>query len=633
MKLTLAKKRIIAIIALLVLTMGVLSAVLIPTTSVAYATTWGQKDTADLPYYKDGFLDVQGAKAVVESWNLSGIDKPIVIAVIDTGIDTAHELFDGVLAKNAKGEILGYNTNGTNSDGSVDISDNSTKHGSEVAGAIAMLIKEFGLQDYIKIYPIKADNSGVAGGENKFTLASLTKAVEWATNNAKADVVNMSLGFLTKGYNENGKSARNAFELAISKASESSVVVAAAGNKQPSSDVRNQAFYPASLPNVISVANQGNDGNLYSSSFYHDTTDICAPGQDIYTSKGYIGASAYDTVTGTSLSAASVSFASALLKLRCKVQSRNVDSRTIARLVCKMNYPKTVSVSATATAPAYTYPALNLLTVASADLDSVDLGYQTPTEMTLVHNGELGSGDYTDLIYMRADAITPVDFDVQIAPLGVVDPVVENSVEWVVQKIKDADDTTILEEYSLGKGKSATFVAQGGGDYIVKAKLPYYKLETSQQVHVEYGKYYVGEVRVTLANRAGEDVSEAPSSATLYTTETTSFALTGVKYLDPNTETKWYVNGEYVASGATFDFTPKKAGTYYITARFGDNSIVDFQYKFTATVKSFILRPLDLSMLIVGLTIALAAIITVIVIVVKKRKPMLIEEPNPDSEE
>lgn len=142
-------------------------------------------------------------------------------------------------------------------------------------------------------------------------------------------------------------------------------------------------------------------------------------------------------------------------------------------------------------------------------------------------------------------------------------------------------------------------------------------------MHVEYGKYYVGEVRVTFADRAGDDVSIAPSSATLYTTETTSFALTGVKYLDPNTETKWYVNGEYAASGATFDFTPEKAGTYYITARFGDNSIVDFQYKFTATVKPFILRPLDLSMLIVGLTIALATIITVVVIVVKRESRCL----------
>jgi len=104
---------------------SVLSAVLIPTTSVAYATSWGGKDTADLPYYKDGFLDVQGAKAVVDTWDLSSVDKPIVIAVIDTGIDTAHVLFDGVLAKNAKGEILGYNTSKVNPDGSVDISDNS----------------------------------------------------------------------------------------------------------------------------------------------------------------------------------------------------------------------------------------------------------------------------------------------------------------------------------------------------------------------------------------------------------------------------------------------------------------------------------------------------------------------------
>lgn len=631
MKLTLANKRIIAIIAVLVLLASVLFAVLIPAPSVAYATSWGGKDTADLYYYKDGFLDVQGAKAVVDTWDLSRINEPIVIAVIDTGIDTAHELFDGVLAKNDKGEVLGYNTNGVNSDGSVDISDNSTKHGSEIAGVIAMLIKEFGLEDYIKIYPIKADK-----GDSNFTIASLTKAVEWAQSNAKADVINMSLGFPQKNYSQNGAELRNAFEVAVSKTSETSVIVAAAGNRQSGSDSRNQAFYPASLPNVISVANQGSDGNLYASSFYHDTTDICAPGQDIYTSKGYNGVSkdsTYGDATGTSLSAGSVSFASALLKLRCKVQARDVDARKIARLVCKMNYPKTVSVSATSVSSAYTFPALNLLTVASANLDDVNLGYLTPTEMTLVHNGTLGEGDYTDMVYMRADAITPVELYVQLAPLGAVDPLVENSVEWVAQRIKSVDDTTVVEEYSLGIGKSVTFVANGGGDYIVRAKLPYYNLETYQQVHIEYGKYYVGEVRVTLADRAGEDVSSAPSSATLYATETTSFALTGVKYLDPDTETKWYVNGEYVASGATFDFTPKKAGTYYITARFGDNSIVDFQYKFTATVKPFILRPLDLSMLIVGLTIALAAIITVIVIVVKKRKPMLIDEPQNDTEE
>lgn len=99
MKLTLANKRIIAIIAVLVILASVLSAVLIPASYVACATNWGGKDTANLSYYKDGFLDVQGAKAVVDTWDFSRIDKPIVIAVIDTGIDTAHELLTAYLPK------------------------------------------------------------------------------------------------------------------------------------------------------------------------------------------------------------------------------------------------------------------------------------------------------------------------------------------------------------------------------------------------------------------------------------------------------------------------------------------------------------------------------------------------------
>lgn len=71
MKLTLANKRIIAIIAVLVILASVLCAVLIPASSVACATNWGGKDTANLSYYKDGFLDVQGAKAVVDTWDFS----------------------------------------------------------------------------------------------------------------------------------------------------------------------------------------------------------------------------------------------------------------------------------------------------------------------------------------------------------------------------------------------------------------------------------------------------------------------------------------------------------------------------------------------------------------------------------
>ena len=99
-----------------------------------------------------------------------------------------------------------------------------------------------------------------------------------------------------------------------------------------------------------------------------------------------------------------------------------------------------------------------------------------------------------------------------------------------------------------------------------------------------------------------------------------------MQYLNPDVETKWYVNGEYAASGKTFDFTPKKAGTYYITARYGDEAMVDYQYKFTANVKSFVTRPLDLSMLIVGLVIAAAVATTITVIAVRKKKS---QKPSP----
>ena len=51
----------------------------------------------------------------------------------------------------------------------------------------------------------------------------------------------------------------------------------------------------------------------------------------------------------------------------------------------------------------------------------------------------------------------------------------------------------------------------------------------------------------------------------------------------------------------------------------GDNAKVDFSYKFTANVKSFILRPLDLSMLIVGLTIAVGGVVAISIIIHKKR--------------
>lgn len=611
-----------AIVLLVAILSASVFAMIFAPSSVADAFSWGGKDFESLWYYGADYLDIAAAKDIVAKWDKSKIAKPVVIAVVDTGIDAKHELFAddkngvSVLSKNAKGDILGYNSlSGADSEGNVDISDATSKHGSAVAGSIAMLIREFGLENYIKIYPIKANNQK----EDTFKLTSLTGALDWAVNNAHADIVNMSLGLTAEDIANLKKDKKlteteeSAFATAVENARRKSVVVAAAGNNKKSDQNANDLFYPAAYPGVVSVMNQYKN-ELYSSSNFGATYTLCAPGYGIWTSKGYQTASTYGTEQGTSMSATFVSFATALLKLRCQIEGKDTDSVKLAKTVSAL-LTKTLAKND------LTFRCLDFKSIASGDIDSIKYDYETPKSIAIRHNGTLGTGDYAGMIYMRADSASPIELLAQVNPVGKVDPDIENTLEWSVTRIKSADDdTAVSDAATIGSGTNTVYTPTRGGDFVITAKIPGYAVVQTVQIHVEYGNYYVGEVRVTLANEAQKDVSDAPSSATLYSTETTRFALTGVKYLNPDVETKWYVNGKYVASGETFDFTPKKAGTYYITAKYGDNAPVDYQYKFTANVKSFIARPFDLSMLVVGLVLIVAAVTTLAVLSVRKKK-------------
>lgn len=617
-----------AIVLLVAILSASVFAMIFAPSSVVDAFSWGGKDFESLWYYGADYLDIAAAKDIVAKWDKSKIAKPVVIAVVDTGIDAKHELFAddkngvSVLAKNDKGEILGYNSQtGADKDGNVVISDATSKHGSKVAGNIAMLIREFGLENYIKIYPIKANESIKAndGNSDNFKLTSLTSAINWAVDNAKADVINMSLGLTAaniadlKKKKELTATQESAFSTAVENARRKSVVVAAAGNNKKSDQNANDLFYPAAYPGVVSVMNQYKN-ELYSTSNFGATYTLCAPGYGIWTSKGYQTASTYGTEQGTSMSATFASFATALLKLRCQIEGKDTDSVKLAKTVSAL-LTKALAKND------LTFRCLDFKSIASGDIDSIKFDYETPKSVAIRHNGTLGTGDYAGMIYMRADSASPIEFLAQVNPVGKVDPDIENTLEWSVTRIKSADDDTAVSDPAMiGSGTSTVYTPTRGGDFVITAKIPGYAVVQTVQIHVEYGNYYVGEVRVTLANEAQKDVSDAPSSATLYSTETTRFALTGVKYLNPDVETKWYVNGKYVASGETFDFTPKKAGTYYITAKYGDNAQVDYQYKFTANVKSFIARPFDLSMLVVGLVLIVAAVTTLAVLFVRKKK-------------
>ncbi|MEG2688670.1 MAG: S8/S53 family peptidase, partial [Clostridia bacterium] len=260
------------------------------------------------------YLNLENAKKIVKSWaddkayDFYGFkEKPIVVAVIDTGIRFDHEIFAGKYDKDGKPinsdvsvgsydvlfrqnrEIVCKNTATDTTDLNVcskieDLADdNSQQHGTHVAGIIATLIHEFDLEKYIKIMPIKASNK-----EGTFYPTDFNNAVKFAVSKG-ADVVNMSLG----------DSKNPSFSIADNLV-DKSVFVAAAGNNGSNSS--SSAFYPAATPNVIGVMNYQKDLplSLNQKSNYGDKYDICAPGTCIYNANG-LSKINYKPMSGTSM--------------------------------------------------------------------------------------------------------------------------------------------------------------------------------------------------------------------------------------------------------------------------------------------------------------------------------------------
>ncbi len=604
MQKTSATQRILRFALVLIMLTSVLSFCFLADTNVADALSWGGKDTADLWQYKEKFLDVANAKQTVDSWDRNKFGKPIVIAVIDTGIRASHELFDGVLLTDEAGKVRGYNTS-KNSHSATDLNDTSTNHGTQVAGVIAMLVKEFGLQDYIKIYTIKANTQN----EDSFGVVNLVKALNDASN-IGADVINMSLCYRGADFATLKQEDKANFQFAVENARKNAVIVAAAGNESANGMDSDKATYPAAWDSALGVMNLGENGELYRTSNYGDMYDLCAPGHNIYTANGVINTSVYGMGSGTSMATPSVSFATALLKLRYRAtKDTELNADQLLRMMRVLN-GKTVNEK---------YKSLSLATLVTQDFENTPIQYQLPTSITLIHDGKLGSGDYSDTIYMRASDAKGIRFIAKLNPQGKIDPDIEKSVEWKITRFAENGDV-VEEEIAKTKGLEFVYTPSRGGDFNITAWLRASQLEASQAVHIEYSHYYVGEVKVTFADNVGDGAKDAPSSGVVYAKNKTRFALTGMQFLDPDVETKWFVNGEYVASGAVFEFEPDTAGTYKITAQYGDNAKVDFQYAFTVEVKPSILRPLDLSMLIVGIVIAIGISVTISIVVVKKKK-------------
>ncbi|HIU98495.1 MAG TPA: S8/S53 family peptidase [Candidatus Limadaptatus stercoripullorum] len=263
----------------------------------------------------DWYLEELGLDAVAEyvrswlgsdSYDFSALaDDPVVVAVIDSGVNTSHDIFGGdgacpdVLFRDATGEIVGVNTvdGGSFGDGAPD------RHGTHVAGIIAALIHALDLEDYIKIMPIKAGKSDGKG--TSFDIPDVKEAVEFALDRG-ADVVNLSLTADSVSWN-----------IITDEWAERAVFVAAAGNDGKSA--ANMHFYPAESDNAIGVMNYtvsaSGERVLTGTSNYGGDLDIAAPGDGLLSADG-TGYDGYKRLGGTSMASPVVAFAAALLEVK-----------------------------------------------------------------------------------------------------------------------------------------------------------------------------------------------------------------------------------------------------------------------------------------------------------------------------
>lgn len=222
------------------------------------------------------FTDYKGAWhlykiAAPAAWDISKGSSSVVVAVIDSGIDSSHEDFIGKL-------VPGYNYYDNNAD-TTDL----FGHGTQVAGMVAAATNNgkgvASLGRDVMIMPVRAASS--TGSASSFATAqSITFAVDHG-----AKIINISLG-----WGSTISSMQNAINYAWGK---NVITVAATGNLATS-----PLLYPASEPIVVAVG-MTDPSDTWIGSNYGTNLDVVAPGYNVYTTNKNGG---YAPVSGSSFS-------------------------------------------------------------------------------------------------------------------------------------------------------------------------------------------------------------------------------------------------------------------------------------------------------------------------------------------
>ncbi len=261
--------------------------------------------------------------SIEDAWKIEEGSSTVVVAVIDTGVDTTHE----DLRSNIWSDPNPQNFNIIGNDISVSkrplalISNQKSfgwdfvtsrpnpvdehGHGTHVAGIIgaALNVKAgvSGVAHKVSLMPIRYYSDANPGPIN---LKNTISAIHYAIDRG-ARIINYSGG---------GPEYSRDEYLALKKAEARGIlVVAAAGNERKDTDLPENYYYPAAygLSNIISVAAIDiRNKVLESSNWGRKKVDIAAPGENIYST---LPGNRYGYMSGTSQATAFVTGVAALI--------------------------------------------------------------------------------------------------------------------------------------------------------------------------------------------------------------------------------------------------------------------------------------------------------------------------------
>ena len=218
------------------------------------------------PFYSDQWHYVN--VNLPSAWNVTTGSSIVIVAVIDTGILSAHPDLSGVTVPG-----FDFYDNDSNPQDPFCPAPDDFAHGSHVAGTVAAATNNatgvagvnWGGAGKTKVMPLRV--FGDYGGSCGATSDDIIDAIEYAADHS-ARVINMSFG---------GIGSSMAEQTAVTYAFNTGVVlVAAAGNDNANCS----NFYPANYTNVIGVSATTTTDTKASYSNFGSCVDLAAPGGD-----------------------------------------------------------------------------------------------------------------------------------------------------------------------------------------------------------------------------------------------------------------------------------------------------------------------------------------------------------------